>query len=566
VLAHVGYNPHAPLATLSPLRVLERTIKADIAAREQNLGLFVNDANVRGYLHTDQPATKPQMQEVLDAWNSAYAGYMSGHKTAALWGGVKYDRVQLTPAELEFLESLRQMRIDYYMAFRVYPAMLAEMTGETGLSQGSSTESQRMAWWEDVGLPELGLIAAIHQRVAKRFGTLARGLGRGRALTRTERWALSRSARPGSGAPVSIWFNDAAIPALARNRTSRTETSVKLVSIGYRPDEVNDYLQTGLPPHTDNEGRVPFSMQVIGEELKPEPRNLKPGGDGENPAVERLARIERFILNRAEGNRKKWDLRRQQFERLIGPLEKAASRKWSRFFLEQRERVLARMAAESERLGRSDASDRAKKLVDKIFPRPEEDAALIARLTPLWAEQMGAGWDYLQSEIGESRDRPFQIDDPRVMRALENRKLQGIKGNDTTGEKLRDILAEAFEAGDNAALMADRIAGYYSEQCVGADSARAMTAARTQTAGIVNEGRMLAARDAGGLRKTWVHGNPKEPREAHVAAAEYYQAHPIGMDEMFEVNGVRMDAPGDSSAPPEEVCNCTCSVGFVRGE
>jgi hypothetical protein len=42
----------------------------------------------------------------------------------------------------------------------------SEMTGETGLSQGSSTDEQRVAWWEDVGIPELDTISGMLQQVA----------------------------------------------------------------------------------------------------------------------------------------------------------------------------------------------------------------------------------------------------------------------------------------------------------------------------------------------------------------------------------------------------------------
>jgi hypothetical protein len=91
-----------------------------------------------------------------------------------------------------------------------------------------------------------------------------------------------------------------------------------------------------------------------------------------------------------------------------------------------------------------------------------------------------------------------------------------------------------------------------------------MTAARTQTAGIVNEGRMIAAREVGGLKKAWLHGNPAEARDAHMAAQARYAATPIGLDQKFVVNGHECDAPGDPALPVSESANCTCMVKFVR--
>ena len=77
-----------------------------------------------------------------------------------------------------------------------------------------------------------------------------------------------------------------------------------------------------------------------------------------------------------------------------------------------------------------------------------------------------------------------------------------------------------FADGDSTADIGDRIAQYYADNCIGEESVRAQTAAMTQTTGLVNDGRMLAARDVGGLKKFWIHGNPKEPRESHLAAAQ----------------------------------------------
>jgi hypothetical protein len=101
---------------------------------------------------------------------------------------------------------------------------------------------------------------------------------------------------------------------------------------------------------------------------------------------------------------------------------------------------------------------------------------------------------------------------------------------------------------------------------VGDKQARPMTAARTQTTGIVNDGRMLAAREVGGLRKGWLHGAPEEARSAHLDAQARYTKSPIPLEDKFEVNGHKCDAPGSTELPVEEVANCTCTVFFVAAK
>lgn len=157
---------------------------------------------------------------------------------------------------------------------------------------------------------------------------------------------------------------------------------------------------------------------------------------------------------------------------------------------------------------------------------------------------------------------PFTIEDPRIIEALKARRIQASKVNETTLEDLRQVLSDAVEEGLTTTQIGDRFADYYSNQ-IGESAARPMTAARTQVAGVVNDGQMAAARAAGGtLKKIWIHGGSAEPRPAHLAAQGRYAAG-IGLDEKFEINGHLCDAPGDSSLPVGESANCTCMVGFI---
>jgi hypothetical protein len=241
--------------------------------------------------------------------------------------------------------------------------------------------------------------------------------------------------------------------------------------------------------------------------------------------------------------------------------------------VEQRERVLARInGLKRSDLVRAEADlpapdgGQAGDLLAQVFPRSVEDPALVARLSPLWAEHLADGVKFFAGETGVKVANSLMIgEDPRLQKALAARTIQGLKANATTEEDLRAILSKSFTDGLSTAEMGDKIAEYYAANCIGDDSARAATAAMTQTTGIVNDGRMIAAREAGGLKKFWIHGNPAEPRESHLAAAKQYdETGAIGLDDKFVVDGEEMDAPGDSNASPANVCNCTCSVGFAK--
>jgi len=590
LLIHRGFNPHAPLAPLSPLMVLRRTMQQDIGNRETNLALLNNDTRPAGVLENDQFMHKEQAEEVLNFWEARMKGVQNRYRPMATWGGLKWREIGLTPMEMDYLNSLKFLRTDYYIVFRIPPAMLYEMM-PTEMGKGNeATASQKVQWWEDVGLSELDLISALHQPLADDFyrrgrrGGATRKMDRGEVFScvRTEKRAATSGGLKATG--YKIWFNENAIPALVEQRLAKTKQAGELLAMGYRPDDINDALDLNLPPHTDNLGRVASTLVVIGPEAaKTEPKKIEPQrsepqkteqqtdqADPAKKAMETLDRLEkiatRSMAEPADPNKAEHRPLQKAFEKFVAPREKKAAKKLSRFFFEQRGRVLDRMR-NAERGARSEAAraegEQSDELLKRIFPRGEEDHALVARLTPLWKEHLSDGARFFSTETGIAV-RVNVESDPRAIEAIEARKIQGLKINDTTEEALRSLLKDAFEAGDTNAMISDRIAEYYADNAIGDDSVRAATAARTQTAGIVNDGKMIAAREAGDLEKFWVHGNPAMPRPDHVAAAERYQANPIPVDEPFQINGLECDAPGDPSLPPEEVCNCGCTVGFRR--
>jgi HK97 family phage portal protein len=562
VVVRRGYSPYDPWGALSPTVALRETIVSELSARQQNASTFRNAATPRGYLHSDQGMTREQAMQALDVWNGAYQGHLNAAKTAAVWGGLKYEQLQLTPAELDFINTLRVFRIDYYMAFRVYPAMLAEMTGETGLSQGSSTDSQRVAWWEDVGIPELDMIAGMIEEAAVRLKIDRSARSSARVLARSERDGLSRArvrrASARRGGKLYVWFNDAAIPALARQRLGRMEMLTKLTAAGYKPDDASEYLDLGLPPHPDNVGRVPFNLQEIGAEAPPPPAP-DPAARAAGPDV--FARLETAVAESlARSERAAGEARNRRVE----AMEKTAAKRWSRFFVEQRGRVLARLQtlSRSDRLAR--AAEETDSLVFSAFPRVDEDAALAARLSPVVVDGLRRGWDEFAERTGVAN--PFVVEDPAIQAAIERRVIQGKRVNDTTENDLRNIFEQGFEAGSTVAQMADEVATYYRERCEGFDSDRAMNAAQTQTTGIVNDAALIAAEQAGGLRKYWIHAGPgADARPSHIRAArEYGEQNAIALEDRFIVDGEPMLAPGDPNASPANVCRCRCGLGFTK--
>lgn len=563
IVVHHGFNPYAPLAALSPANVLRRTMAAELASREQNLSMFRNDATPPFVLTTDKPITKEQADQILDKWEATHAGFANRGRPGVLWGGLKADKLGLTPSEMEYLEGLKFLRTDYYMVFRVTPAMVMEMTGETGLSQGSSTDAQKAAWWENVGLPELDMIAGLHESILGRAEAGAPRKARAEETAAMCR-AAARRGRSIAGGRLYLWADDNTIPALVRSRLAKLDQLDKLCRLGWKPEDAAAWLDLGLPPHPVNIGLVPIGVQPVTDLVGLPPA---PAAAAE-PQMPRALRILDGIREHMAGDDRlaaKWQGVRKRMDQMLKGLEREAARKWSRYFMEQRDRVLARVGARAA--GVDDARAVREDLdafVARVFPMSAENDEMVKRLAGVIEAEVQAGWSSINSEAGLAEGaNPFTIDDPIVRAGIAGRKVQAAKANDTTAEDLRGILAEAIESGETLTSIGDRIAEYY-RTAIGEGAARPMTAARTQVAGAVNDGRMAAAKAVGGLRKAWLHGGSAEPRSGHLDAQERYMAAPIGMDEKFRVNGFECDAPGDSALPVGEVANCTCMVVFVE--
>ena len=221
IAVHRGFNPHAPFAALSPLAAAAGTIEADQTARAQNLALLRAGGTPPYYLQTDLALTKEQADEVLDKWEARESSFFRRRRPKVTWGGLKVQSMGLSPKELEYIEGLKFHRHDYYIIFRVTPAMVYDLAGETALSGGTSTTAQKAAWWSEVGLAELDLIAGLHERLIAPLA--ARGGHGRRAHAGREGVALRRSlARaPRAGAPVYVWFDDNVIPALVEHRIGK---------------------------------------------------------------------------------------------------------------------------------------------------------------------------------------------------------------------------------------------------------------------------------------------------------------------------------------------------------
>lgn len=95
--------PGQPFA-LSPVELAATSIGTSIAAEDFGAQFFGDGAHPSSLIYSDSPLTAPQAQDIKDAFMSA----ISGTRAPAVFGsGLKYQTVQVSPSDTQFIDLLR---------------------------------------------------------------------------------------------------------------------------------------------------------------------------------------------------------------------------------------------------------------------------------------------------------------------------------------------------------------------------------------------------------------------------------------------------------------------------
>lgn len=84
---------------------------------------FKNNARIDGVMSTDDNLTPEQMERYGTEWAKKYAGTDKAGKTAFIGGGLKYQQINATPKEMDYVEGRKQIRDEIWSMFRVPPTI-----------------------------------------------------------------------------------------------------------------------------------------------------------------------------------------------------------------------------------------------------------------------------------------------------------------------------------------------------------------------------------------------------------------------------------------------------------
>jgi SPP1 gp7 family putative phage head morphogenesis protein len=238
----------------------------------------------------------------------------------------------------------------------------------------------------------------------------------------------------------------------------------------------------------------------------------------------------------------------QRWERRGNPWQKAWGRLCADLFKRQKDSIIGRLKAPKRDLG---------SVADEPFNMAEWVKRFRREGRPLLAEMLLAFGAAALEDLGLTL--AFDVYEPAVVRFLEQRAQRfAIEVNQTTWDSLKASLAEGIEAGDSMDTMAERVEAVMAERI----RSSAETIARTEVNGAQNGGTLAAWEQSGVVEgKEWVAALDARTRDDHVDA----HGQVVGIDEDFEVAGVRGPTPGQMGDPAQD-CNCRCTmIAKVKG-
>lgn len=127
----------------------------------------------------------------------------------------------------------------------------------------------------------------------------------------------------------------------------------------------------------------------------------------------------------------------------------------------------------------------------------------------------------------------------------------------TIKSDIKRFVEEKLSEGIPVAAIITLLSLYLSQRNI----TRSQTIARTELTMIMNQASMVWAElQPVPLKKKWLVINDGKERPSHGAMESYPS---IALNEKFIVGGSLMNAPGDSSAPANELVNCRCGLMFI---
>jgi HK97 family phage portal protein len=130
-IEHLRFHPRpGELHGLSPIEAARETWEGAAHSERWGSGLFAGSGVPSGVLNVPTPLSKEESDKLRSQWDKARAGQRN---TAVLSGGAKYEAVELSPADIEWLETRASTAQEVARIFHI-PSDMLEVSVQGGAS------------------------------------------------------------------------------------------------------------------------------------------------------------------------------------------------------------------------------------------------------------------------------------------------------------------------------------------------------------------------------------------------------------------------------------------------
>lgn len=520
------FNPYLYWRGLSPLTVAMLAASTDYASAQFMKGLMMNNADTGVIVTTEQQPSAEQREQILAALRDRKRKAGTADRPLFLTGGATVTKPSVSSADMQFLENRKMNRQEVGAIYGVSDIMMGFSEQRT-LGTGAGAEQERYNFIESTLTPICRRLEAAVEPIVKSFG-----------------------------ADLFGWFDVDSLPVMQEARRTRVDTATKAFAMGVPFNDINKLYQLGFEnTPAGDKSYLPFNLTEVGT-TPPEGEDAAPTGDPNaklaNPFA-RLLSMVRVIPPAAKQIPAHVCTANPAWENSIAGSVKLKKGKLTKFFFEQRGRVLAKLNADTLK-----AEMLKSKSLDDLFNAAEEDAKLIAKLKPLILADLQFGGAQIYSEISAGID--FTLAPADAIAYLEKRSNVISDINATTW----DAVKTSLQAGLSEGASFDELAQGVKEVFQSAGDARANVIALTETTVATNSGRMNAMTTAGVERKGWKTSHLENTRISHWQNEELSaEQNGIPIDDLWP-NGCAF--PGDPDGEPGETINCRCFGYAVKAK
>jgi len=495
---------------LSPVDVVKAEIDSDISAGRYATKFFDNYAQLGGTIEdAEGKITTKEMEKIVGQFNNAHSGQTNSHKVLGLPKGIKYQAVDTTMREMDFLSSRKDIRDKILAVLGIHKALFG-VTDQ--VNRSVAEEASRQLWTLTLRPKVIRIQEKFNQQFIKKMF-------------------------PG----YRIQFDFSVVDALKQNAESVLAQAKGYRDLGYTLNEINEHFNLGMEEVTDTVGEtrfVPFNMVPVDEVLfAPEILEI-PTKELDSNSIDKVVAL---LDNTVDKSVRTYT---REYKRIQRKSERTLTGKLRKYFAKQLGIVLGVINSNkgiTATINKGTVDTTLLMLIQNTLNKNKND--IIVTLQPVY-EEINLVADILAIEA-LSLEVNAVVDATVVADAVN--KISNI--NNHTYRLIKTQVTKSMELGETTEQLAKRITNVYKFS-----ASRARTIARTESSAMISRTTNARYLKEGVTHKRWVAVNDNVTRQTHS------ENDGVGVVPYSHIYASGMKFPGDPSGGASEVVSCRCTL------